>query len=56
MITTWHEGVKAVEEGVKRSNTKKCNYGRVIKHFLMKLCLGNQHWGLHETCNDFFWI
>ena len=48
------------ERGEKNhNNTKKgvlengVIYGCVINHFLMKLCLGNQHWGPHETCKDF---
>ena len=39
--------------GVKRSNTEKFNSGHILKHFSMKLCIYNQHWGTHEICDEF---
>ena len=39
---------------VKRSNSKKCNYGHIKKYISMKLCICNEHWGMHEICNDFW--
>ena len=37
---------------VKSQIPKNAIMGTFIYIFLMKLCVCNQHWGMHEICND----
>ena len=51
----WHQLWLTPPPGVLGWGQKvKFNYRHILKYFLMKLCIYNQHWRMHEIFNDFF--